>query len=150
MWNVEDLMDLENWNLKWRISRWTPHSPLPAWGSPFFGRGGGGGAAGSTVWQCFQPILILRIPFKITSNFTPIHVYPALRVLTRKEKKEMWEEKRKKRRKCVVLELIHLQPHSQNRILVPPTVFIFIISEEHTRLFLRWSPQLQELRDVLP
>ena len=29
----EDSMDLENWNLKRRISRWTPNSPLPNWGS---------------------------------------------------------------------------------------------------------------------
>ena len=35
IWNVEDLMDLENWNLKWRISRRTPNSPLPT-RSPIF------------------------------------------------------------------------------------------------------------------
>ena len=29
----EDSMDLEIWNLKRRIGRWTPNSPLPTWGS---------------------------------------------------------------------------------------------------------------------
>ena len=33
IWNIKDLMDLENWNLKWRISRRIPNSPLPTWGS---------------------------------------------------------------------------------------------------------------------
>ena len=28
IWTVEDL---ENWNSKWRISRWTPNRPLPTW-----------------------------------------------------------------------------------------------------------------------
>ena len=31
--NVEDLIDLENWNLKCRISRWTPNGPPPTFGS---------------------------------------------------------------------------------------------------------------------
>ena len=30
-----DRMDLKNWNLKWRISRWTRNSSLPTWGSLF-------------------------------------------------------------------------------------------------------------------
>lgn len=34
---------------------------------------------GSTIWQCFEPSLILTIPFNITSNFTRIHVYPRLK-----------------------------------------------------------------------
>ena len=38
MWNVEDLMDLENWNLKWTISRWTPNSPYQP-GALLWGRG---------------------------------------------------------------------------------------------------------------
>ena len=52
--NVEDLMDLENWNLKWRISRQIPNIPLPTWGSHL---------GWSTVWKCFQPLLILSIPY---------------------------------------------------------------------------------------
>ena len=32
IWNAEDLK-IENWNLEWRISRRTPNSPLPTWGS---------------------------------------------------------------------------------------------------------------------
>ena len=35
IWSVGDLMDLENWNLKWTISRRTPNSPLPT-RSPIF------------------------------------------------------------------------------------------------------------------
>ena len=58
-------MDLENKNLKWRISRRIPNSPVQAWGSIFFGGGDGGG------WgvNCLEvmpliPALILRtIPF---------------------------------------------------------------------------------------
>ena len=60
-------MYLENWNLKWRISRWILSSPLPTWGSVL---------VGSPVWMFFQPILILTIPFKNYFNFTPNHVFP--------------------------------------------------------------------------
>ena len=38
IWNIEYLMDLENWNIKWRISRWTLNSPVPTWGSPLWGQ----------------------------------------------------------------------------------------------------------------
>ena len=41
IWNVEDLLVLENWNLKWRISRWTPNSPLPTQGSLLRGQPSG-------------------------------------------------------------------------------------------------------------
>ena len=43
IWNADDLMDLENWNLNWRVSRQIPNSPLPTWGSLFFFSLGGGG-----------------------------------------------------------------------------------------------------------
>ena len=32
IWNIKDLMDLKNWNFKWRISRRIPNIPLPTWG----------------------------------------------------------------------------------------------------------------------
>ena len=35
-------MDLKNWSSKWRISKWTPNSPLPTWGSFCFVFFGGG------------------------------------------------------------------------------------------------------------
>ena len=59
------LMDL----VDGRISRRIPNRPLPTWGSHW---------GWSTVWKCFQPLLILSIPL-ITLNFTPIHVYPRLK-----------------------------------------------------------------------
>ena len=60
---------VENWNFKWRISWWTPNSPLPTWGSIW-----GGQLSGSVS----NPIYSQQFSFHVTSNFTPIHMYPAL------------------------------------------------------------------------
>ena len=71
IWNIEDLIDLENWNLKWRISRRIPNSPLIRLGLSF------------GVVSCLE---VFPTPFNsinslliITLNFTPIHVYPRLK-----------------------------------------------------------------------
>ena len=75
VWNVEDLMHLENWNLKWRISRRTTNSPLPTWGSLL-------GVNCLVVFPIhFNPISFLFLIFpnflilnisNITSDFTPV------------------------------------------------------------------------------
>ena len=48
-------MDLENWNLKWRISTEMDTKQAPTNLEHSFG--------GSQLSECYQPILILTIPF---------------------------------------------------------------------------------------
>ena len=74
IWNVEDLMDLENRNLNWRISRWTPNLPLPTWGSLL----GGGINCLVVIPTHFNPNNSLLNYFK----FTPFQVDPAFKTLS--------------------------------------------------------------------
>ena len=71
IWNVEDLMYLENWNLMWRISRRIPNSPLPTWGSHL---GGGGGVNCLVVFPTyFNPnnSLLIILQISLLFRYTP-------------------------------------------------------------------------------
>ena len=66
--NVEDLMDLENWNLKWRIRRWTPNSTLPTWGSLLRGQLSG---SVSSPFQSQHYSLLLSLEISLLFMCTP-------------------------------------------------------------------------------
>ena len=73
IWNVEDLIDGFG-KLKFEVKNWqmnTKQSPTNL-GLSF---------RGINCLVVVPTILILTITFNVTSNFTPIHVYPALRWL---------------------------------------------------------------------
>ena len=67
-------MDLENWKLKWRISRWTPNGPLPTRGYLFFGGWGVGKVNCLVVFPTHfnpnNPLLIL-LQISLLFMFTP-------------------------------------------------------------------------------
>ena len=77
IWNVEDFMHLENWNLKWRISRWAPNSPPTNLGLFFFGGGGGREGVNCLVVSPthFNPYNSLLIHI----YFSKFHPYSCLR-----------------------------------------------------------------------